>query len=66
MGRLCWVETAGRHPWRGHRKQTARADVVEMRACSDAARCLPHPGLALLFQTVLEALVLGKVELRSS
>ena len=36
-----------------------------MRECNDAARCLPHLDLALLFQTMLEALGLGKVGLRT-
>ena len=39
--------------------------MVEMRACSDAARCLPHLGPALPFQTMLEALGLGKVGLKT-
>lgn len=36
--------------------------MVERRACSGAARYLPHLGLALLCQTLLETL--GKVGLR--
>ena len=40
--------------------------MVEMRACSDAAICLPHLGLALLFQTILEASRLGKVGLKEA
>lgn len=40
--------------------------MVEMRARSDAAICLSHLGLALLFQTMLEALGLGKVGLREA